>query len=160
MNNESNYKKPDVETFRKVVSQCGGNLTKVSQVFGINRSTIWYWAKADKEFNQVIKDERAKIFDECLVTARTVAMGVPAYETEYDENGDPVIDPKTGKPKKKFVGWVERPDGQMMRYLMSTIGRSEGFGDSPVDESDGTVKNGVPIRVWIEKMNQSEQGEE
>lgn len=154
MNNEK-QKKPPLNVFRKVVAECGGNLTKVSNVLGCNRSSIWIWSKEDKEFAQVIKDERAKLFDECLVTARTMAMGVPAYENVYDEEGNPVLD-KNGKPKKVFAGWQERPDGQMVRYLMSTIGRSEGFGDSPVDETDGTVKQGVPIKAWIMKMNDGE----
>ena len=155
MNNEK-QKKPDLKTFRKVVAECGGNLTTVANVLGCSRGAIWVWAKEDKEFKQVIKDERAKIFDDCLKTARTVAMGIPAFETVYDDEGNPVLD-KNGKPKKVFSGWIERPDGQMMRYLMSTIGRQEGFGESPVDESDGTVKQGVPIRAWIMKMNDGEE---
>lgn len=152
------YKKPTPETFKKVISDCGGNLSKAATVFGVSRSTITKWTKEDKEFASIVKDERMRLFDDCVVTARTVAMGVPAYEDVYDENGEVVLD-KNGKPKKRFAGWVERPDGQMLRYMMSTLGRTEGFGESPVDESDGTVKSGVPIRAWIMKMNEGE-GEE
>ena len=156
--NIGSYKKPKPEVFRKVVAECGGNLSKVAQVCGVSRSTISLWTKEDSEFKAIVHDERMKLFDECVVTARTVAMGVPAYETLMDENGNPVLD-KNGKPKKVFAGWVERPDGNMLRYMMSTLGRREGFGESPVDESDGTVKSGVPIRAWIMKMNEGEDKE-
>ena len=154
--NTKPYKKPDADTFRQVVSQCGGNLTKVAKVLKVNRSTISDWSNADTEFKKIIKDERMALFDECVMTARTVAMGVPRYENMVDENGELVLDDK-GRPKKVFAGWEERPDGQMLRYMMSTLGRTEGFGESPVDESDGTVKSGVPIRAWIMKMNDSEK---
>ena len=152
-----NYKKPSLERFRKVVADCGGNLTKVAAVLGVSRSAVSVWTREDKDFKSVVTDERMKLFDECVVTARTVALGVPEYDNQYDQNGDVVLD-KNGRPVKVFVGWRERPDGQMLRYMMSTLGRKEGFGESPVDESDGTVKSGVPIRAWIMKMN--EGGEE
>lgn len=153
--NLEKYKKPDAKTFRRVVSQCGGNLTKVANVFGCSRTAIWMWSKADKEFEDIIKDERKKLFDECLVTARTVAMGVPEYENQYDENGDLVLDDK-GKPKKVFVGWRERPDPNMLKYLMTSIAGREGFG-LPTDETDGIVQEGVPIKAWILKMNSPEE---
>ena len=160
--NTERYKKPDLNRFRKVVSLCNGNLTKVANVLGVARSTIWTWTKNDREFANVIKDERGKMFDDCLMTARTLAMGIPAYENVYDENGDIVLD-SNGKPKKVFSHWEEHPDAQMLKYLMSKLGKNEGFSDSPLavsplddNESDGTVNNGVPIRVWIEKMNQGE----
>lgn len=150
------YKKPSAEDFRRLVQQCAGNLTKVSKILKVDRSTITEWQRTDAEFKKIVKDERMALFDECVVTARTVAMGIPRYEPQYDENGEPVLD-ANGKPKRVFVGWEERPDGQMLRYMMSTLGRTEGFGESPVDESDGTVKSGVPIRAWIMKMNQGEE---
>ena len=33
------------------------------------------------------------------------------------------------------MGWRERPDGYMIRYLLSTLGRNEGFGE--VQEMEG-----------------------
>lgn len=150
------YKKPDADTFRMIVQQCGGNLTKVAKILKCSRWIINEWMKADSKFKQIVHDERMALFDECVVTARTVAMGIPIYEEQYDAQGNPILD-ANGKPKKVFAGWQERPDGQMLRYMMSTLGRKEGFGESPVDESDGTVKSGVPIRAWIMKMNEGEE---
>lgn len=157
--NTQAYKKPDVQTFRKVVQQCGGNLTKVAKILSCSRWSINEWMKSDSEFKKIVHDERMALFDECVVTARTVAMGVPRYENATDAQGNVILD-ENGRPKKVFAGWEERPDGQMLRYMMSTLGRTEGFGESPVDESDGTVKSGVPIRAWIMKMNQGDESEE
>ena len=30
----------------------------------------------------------------------------------------------------KVIGWEERPDGNMLRYLLGTLGKKEGFGES------------------------------
>jgi hypothetical protein len=147
MNTEP-YKKPDLEVFRQVVFDLGGNLTLVSRRFGVSRTTIWNWMKADPEFNQVVKDERGRLYDDCVATARLVAMGIRAFEDVTDDNGNPVFD-KDGKRAKKFAGWIERPDANMLRYFMGSLGAREGF--HGVDEE--TVKNGVPIKAWIKLMN-------
>lgn len=150
-------KRPDIKVFRKILSKCGGNLTKVSNIIGVNRSTIWSWANTYPEYKQAIRDERSKLFDECLATARTMALGLPAYENVFDDNGDPVVDKETGKQKKVFSGWIERPDGQMVRYLMSHLDRNESFGDFPtMDEGEG-ANQGVPIKAWIMKMNNPDE---
>lgn len=111
-------KKPNIEDFRKAVRKSGGNLTKVAATFKVARKTIYQWAKEDSEFKDAISDERGALVDECLVSARVLALGIP----EKDENGN-------------FVGWRERPDGYMIRYLLSTLGRNEGFGE--VQEMEG-----------------------
>ena len=144
MNNKP-YKKPTPEVFQKLVNAKGGNLTKVAEALGVARCTIWDWMKQDSAFERIVKDERAKLYDECLVTARTVAMGLPAYEV--DDNG-----------VKKFAGWIEKPDPNMLRYFMSTLGKAEGFGDSNIND-DGTVKEGVSIKAWIMKQNEGDTSE-
>lgn len=71
--------------------------------------------------------------DDCIDRAYQVAMGIPEIKD------------------KKIVGWVERPDGNMLRYLLSTLGRKEGFGE--VQELDEDVpenpKHGISIDSWI-----------
>lgn len=115
-------KKPNIEDFRKILRKSGGNLTKVAATFKVARKTIYQWAKEDSEFKDAISDERGALVDECLVSARVLALGIP----EKDENGN-------------FVGWRERPDGYMIRYLLSTLGRNEGFGE--VQEMEGDAAN-------------------
>ena len=59
-------------------------------------------------------------------------MGIP----EKDESGN-------------FVGWRERPDGYMIRYLLSTLGRNEGFGEESEDANDVHSDKGIDIDKWI-----------
>ena len=126
-------KKPNIEDFRKVVRKSGGNLTKVAATFKVARKTIYQWAKEDSEFKDAISDERGALVDECLVSARVLASGIP----EKDENGN-------------FVGWRERPDGYMIRYLLSTLGRNEGFGEESEDADIPTdINHGISIDSWI-----------
>lgn len=146
--NTEKYKKPDADTFRRLVRAKGGNLSKVAEALRCSRVAIWRWMKEDQEFNEIVKDERTQLFDDCLATARTVAMGLPAYEM-VEENG---------KQVRRFAGWIERPDANMLRYFMSTLGKMEGFGESPVNE-DGTVKEGVSIKAWIVKQNEGDTAE-
>ena len=55
---------------------------------------------------------------------------------------------------KKIVGWEERPDGQMVRYLMSTLGRKEGFGENiDVTTAGNPLSQGITIEV-IDKREQ------
>lgn len=104
--------RPTIEKFREELRKSGGNISKTALAFGVNRGTIYNWAKDDDEFRQAVKDERGMLVDECLVSARILALGIP----ERDDKGN-------------FTGWLERPDGNMLRYLLSTLGRNEGFGE-------------------------------
>ena len=104
----------------------------------MTRKTIYDWAKADELFKDAISDERGSLVDECLVSARILALGIP----EKDEKGN-------------FIGWRERPDGYMIRYLLSTLGRKEGFGETQDEENDLHRENGIDIDKWMEE-NESE----
>lgn len=106
-------KKPGIDVFREVLRKKGGNLTQVAAVFKVARETIYEWVKEDEEFKNAISDERGSLVDDCLVSARILALGIPNRDA-----------------KGKFVDWQERPDGNMLRYLLSTLGRSEGFGEN------------------------------
>lgn len=126
-------KKPNIEDFRKILRKSGGNLTKVAATFKVARKTIYQWAKEDTEFKDAISDERGSLVDECLVSARVLALGIP----EKDKDGN-------------FVGWRERPDGYMIRYLLSTIGKNEGFGEESEDTDIPTdINHGITIDSWI-----------
>ena len=126
-------KKPNIEDFRKILRKSGGNLTKVAATFKVARKTVYQWAKEDVEFKDAISDERGALVDECLVSARVLALGIP----EKDESGN-------------FVGWRERPDGYMIRYLLSTLGKSEGFGEESEDADIPTdIEHGINIDSWI-----------
>ena len=126
-------KKPNIDDFRKILRKSGGNLTKVAATFKVARKTIYQWAKEDVEFKDAISDERGALVDECLVSARVLALGIP----EKYVNGI-------------FIGLRERPDGYMIRYLLSTLGKSEGFGEESEDADIPTdIEHGINIDSWI-----------
>ena len=100
---------PDLETFRKAVEQYRGNLSKVATAFQVTRGTIANWLNAGgDEWKQVVRDARMRLFDDCLISAEILARGIP----EKDEEGN-------------IIGWIEKPDGQMVRYVLSSLGKNE-----------------------------------
>lgn len=118
--------KPTIKRFAKAVERYGGNLTKVAEAFKVSRTCMYKWVNSDPRYKDIVDDARMRMFDECLATARVVANGIP-----HIENG-------------KLVGWVERPDGSLLRYLLGSLGRKEGFGES-VDVTSGGEKIGVNL---------------
>lgn len=146
--------KPSAEQFRKAVRELGGNLSKVADAFGVARGTVYSWRDNDPEFMQAIKDERAKLFDEVLATSRVVALGIPKFEYETDENGEVLYD-KEGRPIKRMVGWAVAPDPNMLRYFMSIYGKFDKIGFTDEDGSGvPTVNEGINIQSWIEIRNE------
>ena len=132
-----NYKKPTLRKFTEIAEKAGGNISSIAKAFKVNRKTVYEWAKEDTDFQDVIDDQRGRILDECSATSRVLARGIPIL----DEN-------------KKIVGWEERPDGQMVRYLMSTLGRKEGFGENiDVTTAGSPLSQGITIEV-IDKREQ------
>lgn len=129
---------PELDTFREAVRRYRGNLSKVAEAFGVTRTTVGNWQREHPDYAEVVRDARKKLFDDCLVSAEVLAKGIIAK------------DPETGE----VIGWQERPDGQMLRYLMGFLGRDEGFGDTPESAADKPV-NGTgsttppPVRVEI-----------
>lgn len=146
--------KPSAEQFRKAVRDLGGNLSKVAEAFGVARGTVYSWRDNDPAFMQAIKDERTRLFDECLATSRVVALGIPKYEWETDINGEIIYD-DNGNPIRRMVGWAVAPDPNMLRYFMSVYGKYDKFGFT---DEDGTglpaVNEGIDIHSWLEVRNE------
>lgn len=105
---------PSVDEFSETLRKTGGNLTHTAGMLNVTRQTVHRWIRENQDFKDAVTDSRKKFFDQCLDAARILALGVPH------------IDPTSGD----VLGWKERPDGQMLRYLLSTLGRDEGFGES------------------------------
>ena len=124
---------PSISKFREVAQKLKGHKSNISDAFGVCRSTLDKWIGENPEFKEIIIDSRMRKVDDCIDRAYQVAMGIPEIKD------------------KKIVGWVERPDGNMLRYLLSTLGRKEGFGE--VQELDEDVpenpKHGISIDSWI-----------
>lgn len=104
--------KPTAKNFKDAMERYGGNLSKVAEAFKVSRTSVYLWINSIPEFKQIVEDARMRLFDECLSTARITANGIPMIEDG------------------RMVGWAERPDSNMLRYLLSTLGRKEGFGET------------------------------
>lgn len=123
------YKKPTLEEFQEALEKTRGNLTNTAKLLGVDRVTVSVWGKQDEDFGDAIKNARKGKLDQFVTTAELLALGIPD------------IDPET----KKVVGWIEKPDGLMLRYFMSTLGRDEGFG-----ENLDVTTNGKDINAAIQ----------
>jgi hypothetical protein len=124
---------PEFNTFREAVNKYRGNLSRVATSFGVTRQTIVNWQVAGgDEWKQVVRDARMRLFDDSLVAGEALARGIP----ERDAEGN-------------IIGWVEKPDGQMIRYFLSVLGREEGFGDTPDTLQDKQV-SGTPKEIRVQ----------
>lgn len=102
---------PDIETFRKTVQKYRGHKSNIAAAFGVERHTLKKWLKELPEYADIVEDARGRMFDDTIENAWLFANGIKDIQ-----NG-------------KFVGWLERPDGNTLRYLLGTLGREEGFGE-------------------------------
>lgn len=131
--------KPDLQTFKEAVVKYNGNISKVAEAFGVWRSALYVWMRDDEQFQAVVDDARMKMFDRCLATAEVVANGIPDTQ-----NG-------------KVVGWVEKPDGNMLRYLLGTLGKKEGFGESIDITTNGKDVNSLFRVLTKEEMAEADK---
>ena len=83
----------------------------------------------DPRFRAVIDEERGRMVDELMNSARIAAAGIPIVTDDG-----------------QVIGWREKPDTQILKYLLGTFGRREGFGK----ETDITAK------VSLDSLNDSQ----
>lgn len=111
--------KPSLDEFREVMATAHGNISDAANLLRVSRQAVHKWVREDPEFKDAVDEHRKRLFDECLGQARILALGLPKI--------------KDGK----LVGWIEKPDGQMLRFFLQTLGRDEGFGNSVDITSNG-----------------------
>ncbi len=119
---------PPLEKFKEAMTKYRGNLSQVARAFGVSRHAVYDWINKNSEYKNALDDARGEFLDEVVATARVVALGIPLK----DDNGN-------------FAGYQVPPDGSMLRYLMSTLGRSEGFGEHIDVTTDGKALSGVTL---------------
>ena len=127
-----NRKKPSLEQFGAIVESCKGVISRVAEALMVDRTTIYDWCNKDSRFQAVIDNYKGKFLDECLKSGRILALGIPKLDA-----------------KKQVIGWKERPDGQMLRYFISTLGRREGYGEQIDVTSKGESIKPDPIVVEV-----------
>lgn len=134
---------PPIEKFKEAMTKYRGNLSQVARVFGVSRHAVYDWINKNSEYKNVLDDARGEFLDEVVTTARVVALGIPLK----DDNGN-------------FAGYQVPPDGSMLRYLLSTLGRNEGFGEHIDVTTDGKALSGVSLtpqeaREYIRQIEES-----
>lgn len=124
--------KPSLKRFKEVAQRCNGNISAIASFFSVYRSTVYKWMTDDSDFREAVNEHRGRLFDKCLKTAELLANGVPLVETT-----------ETGQ--QQFAGWKVQPDSGMLRYLLGSLGRAEGFGEHIDITSNGeTIKDEKP----------------
>ena len=128
--------KPSLKRFQEIAKKCNGNISSIASALGIYRSTIYDWLSKDDDFKNTIDEYRGQLLDKCLETADYLANGIPIMEET--ENG------------AEFRGWRVQPDGNMLRYLISTLGRKEGYGEAiDVTTKGESIKPSEPITIEV-----------
>lgn len=135
--------KPSFKRFKEVAKNCNGNISAMASHFDVYRSTIYDWMDGDEEFKSVIEEYRGRLFDKCLKTAELLANGVPTIE--MTENG------------AQFSGWKVMPDASMLKYLLSTLGHRDGFGESTSIDITSKGEKIIPEPLTIEIIDRREQ---
>ncbi|MGM9685148.1 MAG: hypothetical protein ACI3YI_02850 [Bacteroidaceae bacterium] len=128
---------PTIDKFQEAMDKAGGNVTAVARAFGVRRSAVYEWLKSP-EYKQVLDDARGSFLDEALTSARILVRGIPDIQ-----NG-------------KQIGWITPPDSGMVRYILGTLGRSEGFGEridvTTKGESINKVRTPADAKAFIEML--------
>ena len=137
--------KPKLTRFQQVAAEQCGNISKIADAFGVGRASVYRWLLTDEKFKSVIEEQRGRLLDRCIESAALLANGVPSWEESA--NG-PV-----------FKGWKVMPDGNMLRYLISTLGRKEGFGESTAIDITSKGEKLIPEPIQIEVIDRREQVE-
>lgn len=103
---------PPIEKFKEAMTKYRGNLSQVARAFSVSRHAVYDWMNKNPEYKAVLDDARGEFLDDVISTARVVALGIPLKDADGN-----------------FAGYQVPPDGSMLRYLLSTLGRNEGFGE-------------------------------
>ena len=103
---------PPKEKFQEAMTKYRGNLSQVARAFSVSRHAVYDWINKNPEYKNILDDARGEFLDDVISTARVVALGIPLK----DDQGN-------------FAGYQVPPDGSMLRYLLSTLGRNEGWGE-------------------------------
>lgn len=130
--------KPKLETFSKAVMDYNGNLSKVAAAFKVSRGTVYLWLQ-DEEFKAEVDAARDRLYDKCLATAEILANGIPDIQDG------------------KMVGWLERPDGSMLRYLMGARGKRDGFGENIDVTTNGKELNSLFRVLTKEELEKADE---
>ena len=114
---------PPIEKFKEAMKIHRGNLSQVARAFGVSRHAVYDWINKNSEYKSVLDDARGEFLDDVISTARLLATGIPLKDSDGN-----------------FAGYQIPPDPSMCRYILSTLGRNDGFGERIDVKADVTTK--------------------
>jgi len=105
-----------------------GNIAAAAKGLGVQRATLYAWIDKSKALSKALNDIRESGLDFTEQQAMLLIKGVPKMK------------------EGKLVGWEEKPDGAMIRYMLSTKGKHRGYTEKQEVEHSGQV-----TFVWHEE---------
>lgn len=124
--------KPSVALFRDVCEQYSSDRYKIAKHFGVSWNRIKVWMCDNSEFQDAFDDANLKFLSSVNATGQLLAEGVPVK----DKDGN-------------FTGWQERPDSNMTRFYLQTVGKNYGYGDSVDVTTNGKDVSSTPFTIEI-----------
>lgn len=52
---------PELKKFREAAEACHGNYSRIADVFGVTRQTVYNWCKEDPDFKEVVNDCKMRL---------------------------------------------------------------------------------------------------
>lgn len=128
---------PSAALFSEICDKFSADRYRIAKYFGVSWNTVKVWMRENEEFQNVFDDANLKFISNINATGRILAQGI----AEKDEKGN-------------FKGWIERPDSNMNRFYLQTVGRNYGFGDNiDVTTNGNDIKGSISVEEWIKAKN-------
>jgi len=103
-------KRPSDDVLHKLIKDSGGNLSRVAEAASVSRAAVSLWVQASPEIQQLLQDIRDERVDDAEDSVGKLIRGIP----KLDANGE-------------FIGWVQRPDTELIKFILLTLGQSRGY---------------------------------
>lgn len=121
------HKKPSKEIIVTVLEKKHGNLAESARAIGVSRSALAKWISKDRALSQALEDIREGMIDFTESQMMLLIRGIPKFGKKPDGT-------------QELVGYLERPDSQLIKFNLSTRGRHRGYGEHLGIEHSGGVK--------------------
>lgn len=142
-------RKPKKEVLENLIRAKSGNLTHVAKAIGVVRRTVEKWIQKDKALQEVVREARESLIDFTETQAYLMIQGIP----------DLKVNKYTGKEEQ--VGWIEKPDSNLIKFILSTIGRHRGYTQNiDVTTQGDKINSGVniPFNLVIKVKDDEAEG--
>lgn len=96
-----------------------GNVTEACKKARVeSRQTFYNWMAENEDFRQAVHEIQESLLDFVESQQFLLIRGVPKYKE---------IQNPDGSVSKEFIGWIERPDRNLIQFYLQTKGKSRGY---------------------------------